>query len=473
MRPGPRLRNRGERDAERSRVRNMHRLSTVAAAVILALTAHTACVSEREAGGMHDVPPDGSGSRLIVIGVDGADWQVIDPLVRSGRLPAFRRLREEGASGVLRSMEPSASPSLWTTVATGVRPERHGIGGFVVPAGRSSGDEAGPPIRPVTSTMRRVPAFWNILSSFEKRVGVIGWLVTWPAEPVNGYVVSSYLPYIYNWSTGRPLKGTVVEGIPRQTFPEGLIDEVEAMKVRPPELPPSLVGRFYEPSGIDALSADDRACVEGFRWSLAADETYRRIGLRLFERYEVDLFALYLGGIDVASHRFWKHAHPDDLDYGVGEDEVRVLGGVIAEYYTWVDSVIGEYLDMMDEDDTLVVLSDHGFKPVWAPDRPTTSGHHRPQGILALLGRHVAPRTAIAGAGLLDVLPTLLYLIDLPIASDLEGRIIAEAIEPSRLAAAPPRFVTSYGSIDRPAGPIDSDLDRNILERLRSLGYIQ
>lgn len=446
---------------------------TVVAAGILALSALAACVEERGAGGENDTPPSGSGPRVIVIAVDGADWRIIDPLARSGLLPAFRRLREEGASGVLLSMEPSASPSLWTTVATGVTPERHGIGGFVVPTGRPAEGGAGPPMRPVTSTMRRVPAFWNILSSFEKRVGVIGWLVTWPAEPINGYVVSSYLPYIYNWSTGRPLKGTLVEGIPRQIFPEGLIDEVEALKVRPHELPLSLIGRFYEPSRIEALSEDDRACVEGFRWSLAADETYRRIGLRLFDRYEVDLFALYLGGIDVASHRFWKHAHPDDLDYGVGEEQERVLGGVIAEYYRWVDSVIGEYMKKMDGDVTLVVLSDHGFKPVWAPERPTTSGHHRPQGILALFGRGIAPRASIEGAGLLDVLPTLLYLMDLPIASDLEGRVIVDGIEPSTLVAAPPRFVTSYGAIDRPAGPIDSDLDRNVLERLRSLGYIQ
>jgi predicted AlkP superfamily phosphohydrolase/phosphomutase len=415
-----------------------------------------------------------AGSRIVVIGVDGADWRVIDRLISQGRLPTFERLKEEGATGILESMEPSASPSLWTTVATGVRPERHGISGFVVPAAHAGGVEpGGPRIRPVTSPLRRAPAFWNLVSSQDRRVGVIGWLVTWPAEPVNGYVVSSYLPYVYNWSTGRPLKGTFVEGLPRQTFPEGLMDELGPLKVRPRELEPEILGRFYEASRVPALSADNRACVEGFRWSLAADQTYRRIGRRLFERDPVDLFAIYFGGIDVASHRFWKFSHPWDLDYGVGAGEREVLGNVIDEYYIYIDRIIEEYLELMDEDDTLMVLSDHGFRPVLVPDRPAVSGHHRPEGILAILGRGAARARAIRGAGLLDILPTLLYLMELPIPSDLEGRILLDALDEEFTRGREPRFVQSYGDGSAPAGPIDSELDRNILERLRSLGYIQ
>jgi predicted AlkP superfamily phosphohydrolase/phosphomutase len=414
------------------------------------------------------------GPRVVLIGIDGADWRVIDRLISEGRLPIFARLKGEGATGILRSMEPSSSPSLWTTVATGVRPERHGIRGFVVPAAHADGaTSGGPNVRPVTSTMRRAPAFWNLISSQDRRVGVIGWLVTWPAEPVNGYVVSSYLPYIYNWSTGRPLKGTLVDGLPRQTFPEGLMDELRALKVRPRELDSELLERFYEPSRVPALSADNRACVEGFRWSLASDQTYRRIGRWLFELYPVDLFAIYFGGIDVASHRFWKFAHPRDLDYGVGEGEREVLAGVIDEYYVYVDRLIGEYVESMDEDDTLLVLSDHGFKPVLIPGRPATSGHHRPEGVLAILGRGAARARTIRDAGLLDVLPTLLYLMDLPIPSDIEGRILTDALDEEFTRDREPRFVQSYGDESRPAGPIDSELDRNILERLRSLGYIQ
>jgi hypothetical protein len=85
----------------------------------------------------------GARPRVVIVGLDGADWQVIRPLAEAGRLPAFERLLREGASGILRSMEPSASPSLWTTVATGVSPGRHGIHGFVVGGGEESDVAAG------------------------------------------------------------------------------------------------------------------------------------------------------------------------------------------------------------------------------------------------------------------------------------------------------------------------------------------
>lgn len=437
--------------------------------------------------------PAGAGRpRVVIVGLDGADWGVILPLVKRGRLPTFARLLREGTTGILRSEEPSASPSLWTTIATGVHPARHGIHGFVVGGegpdgaalpgtgqngaaadGDASPESGGAAVRPVTSTMRRAPAFWSILPHFGLKVGVVGWLVTWPAEPVDGYIVSSYLPYIYNWSTGRPLKGTIIKGVPRQTFPEGLIDQLEPLKVRPADLSSEMVRRFYEPDKVRALSADDRECVEGFRWSLACDETYRRIGLHLFETYPVDLFAVYFGGVDVASHRFWKFANPGALDYHVNAAEAAALGRVIDEYYAYADGLVGEYLSRLGPNDTLVVLSDHGFKPVLYPGRPNTSGHHRLEGIVAFWGRGVRRGARLEEApGLVDVLPTLCVLLGVPLARDLEGRPIEAALDPAFLRQHQARFVDRYGLPGSPGGPDQSDLDRNVLERLRSLGYI-
>jgi len=440
-----------------------------------------AACGRREAG-----PGDASDrpGRVVIFGIDGADWQVIEPLAARGRMPAFKRIMDRGATGTLRSMLPSASPSLWTTIATGVGPERHGIHGFVVEGEGSAADAAhaeegralaaggGAGVRPVTSTMRRAPAFWNILPSYGRKVGVVGWLVTWPAEPTNGYIVSSYLPYIYNWSTGRPLKGTIVSGIPKQTFPEALIDELDADKVKPADIPASMIGRFYDPAQTRGLTPDDRECVEGFLWSLACDETYRRIGLKLYDRFPVDLFAVYFGGVDVASHRFWKFAHPDAMPYGVSPRETAVLGRVIDEYYVYVDGLLGEYLDRLGPGDTLVVLSDHGFKPVLFPGKPTTSGHHRLEGIIGFYGRGVKAGGRISDAGLLDVLPTLLDLLDVPIAKDLEGHVMRDALDEDFKKRHPPSVVDTYGGVERPAAPTQTELDRNVLERLRSLGYI-
>lgn len=428
-------------------------------AVLLCACSGGAGSSSGNASGVDDK------GRVVVIGIDGADWRVIRPLMERGDLPNFSRIVTEGSSGVLRSMEPSSSPSLWTTVATGVSPERHGIHGFVVP------DPSGG-VRPVTSSMRKAPAFWNILPQFGRRAGVVGWLVTWPAEPIDGFMVTAYLPYLFNWSTGRPLKGTIVDGIPQQTHPAELIEEVGALKVAPADLDPALMARFYDPDRTAGLGRDDLECIEGFRWSVACDETYRRIGLTLFDREPVDLFAVYFGGADVASHRFWKFAHPEAMNYGVGEEEAAVLGRVIDEYYMHLDDMVGEYLQRLGPNDTLVILSDHGFKPVLMPGKPTTSGHHRMEGIIAMWGRGIRRGGTIDNAGLLDVLPTLFTLLDVPLSIDFEGHVLEQAFDPAWALDHRPRFVDEYHVTRAPRGPDASEVDRNVLERLRSLGYI-
>jgi len=160
------------------------------------------------------------------------------------------------------------------------------------------------------------------------------------------------------------------------------------------------------------------------------------------------------------------------MDYGVGKDEAAVLGGVIDAYYVFVDGLLGEYMDRLGPDTTLVVLSDHGFKPVLFPGKPTTSGHHRMEGVLALYGRGVRGGAHIDKAGLLDVLPTILRLLDVPIAHDLEGTVLEQALDPAFARRHPAQTVDTYGPAEHTGAPDESDLDKNVLERLRSLGYI-
>jgi hypothetical protein len=129
---------------------------------------------------------DAGPGRVIVIGVDGADPEVLDTFMAEGKLPHFATLRRDGAYGHLRSSKPMLSPILWTTIATGRAPADHGIGHFVA-VNPKTGEQL-----PVTSQMRRVRAIWNILSDAGRRVGVVGWWATWPAETVNGFIVSDH-----------------------------------------------------------------------------------------------------------------------------------------------------------------------------------------------------------------------------------------------------------------------------------------
>src|SRR5437867_3646754 len=127
--------------------------------------------------------------RVLVLGLDGMDPQVVDLLMAEDKMPNFAKLRQEGAYGRLGSSPPLLSPIIWTTIATGKPPEQHGIGHFV-----AVNDKTGEQL-PVTSEMRRVRAIWNIASDAGRRVGVVGCWATWPAETVRGTIVSDHTCY--------------------------------------------------------------------------------------------------------------------------------------------------------------------------------------------------------------------------------------------------------------------------------------
>jgi len=117
---------------------------------------------------------------FILFGVDGADWEVIEWMWEQDRLPHLKRLADRGVAAPLETFH-HASPVIWTTVATGVMPDVHGITEFVVPT--IKGDQ------PVSSSLRQVPALWNMVTATGGRVAVLGWWASWPVEEVNGTII--------------------------------------------------------------------------------------------------------------------------------------------------------------------------------------------------------------------------------------------------------------------------------------------
>src|SRR3989441_3305491 len=120
-----------------------------------------------------------AGPRVLLVGIDGADPQILDRLVADGRLPTFARLRREGAYGRLRSREPLLSPIVWTTIVTGRKAQDHGVLDFV-----EIGTDGGPV--PITSGRRRVAALWNVASEHGLRSGFVGWYGSFPAQRAPG-----------------------------------------------------------------------------------------------------------------------------------------------------------------------------------------------------------------------------------------------------------------------------------------------
>ena len=106
---------------------------------------------------------------MLLIGWDGADWKAINPLFDSGKMPSFERFVNNGVMGNLATLPPSLSPMLWTSIATGMRPYKHGIHVFTEPDPNTGG------VRPVTNISRSVKAIWNILNQNGFQSNVIGW----------------------------------------------------------------------------------------------------------------------------------------------------------------------------------------------------------------------------------------------------------------------------------------------------------
>src|SRR6185369_11861033 len=144
--------------------------------------------------------------KVLVIGVDAGEWDVLGPLLDQGKVPTFARLRDKGASGRIRSLEPlTKSPIIWASIATGKVPQKHGISDFFVKraekdraAAREAG-KGGDAESPTTSNLWKARPVWDILGSLGKKVGVVGWWTTWPAQPVNGDLVSDYVGYKARW----------------------------------------------------------------------------------------------------------------------------------------------------------------------------------------------------------------------------------------------------------------------------------
>lgn len=130
-----------------------------------------------------------TGVRVLIVGMDGMDWQIADPLIEQGLLPNLAALRDRGAWGNVKALMPILSPLLWTSVATGVRPDRHGVIDFLVPD-----PETGQPV-PIDSRFRKVRALWNLYTEAGRSADVVAWWASWPAESINGHLISDRVSY--------------------------------------------------------------------------------------------------------------------------------------------------------------------------------------------------------------------------------------------------------------------------------------
>jgi predicted AlkP superfamily phosphohydrolase/phosphomutase len=527
------------------------------------------------------VPSADGGPCVLLIGLDGATWDIMEPMMAAGELPNLNALRNEGAWGVLTSTEPTLSPAVWTTIATGKTREKHGIRDFTY-----------------TQESLAAPRIWELLEAEGVNVGMQSWLVTWPPLVRDGFQIPGWLartsetfPPELHFAQDLIL-GEGLARSPRE-YLAYLID-APRIGVRLSTLTQALrliaYSKLKHPPILDVTWRKDE-----LKAAIYAD-----IFCWLLRKYKPDFSAAVFYGTDSLGHVYWKYMErlselsqsstgaptgdgvreaplekPPAGEGDVTEEEAQKYGRVLQSYYRLMDSFLPRFMAALPADKTVCVLSDHGHGPreeEWgyfvlksshlldtmglaetvsvaslgdwnflspAPglglealeeaasvlssltvertgkqfleiemtgstsfsirasygtvasdtlvtpqgtrlpaadfvDEAGLSGTHTLDGVIILSGRGVKQGCRIESAGLTDVAPTLLYLMESTVGADMDGRILIEYLNEGYVAANPIRTVESRdGEVEYPEPVPEGEIPEAVRERLRALGYVK
>ncbi len=403
--------------------------------------------------------------KVLLIGWDAADWKVINPLIEEGKMPNLEKMINQGVIGNLATLDPPFSPMLWSSIATGKRPYKHGVMGFYEPHDKDPG------IRPVMGTTRNCKAIWNILTQKSYKTHVVGWWPSHPAEPINGTMISD----VYQKSNGHLYDPWPMA--PGSVYPPEEADHFADLRVHPEELS----GNHLLPFVPDAGSINQ---IKDKRLYALARETAQAASLHnaftnILGNKDWDFAALYLATIDHYCHGFMKF-HPPKRAH-ISQPEFDLYKNVVTQGYIFHDMMLGRILDFADEETTVLLVSDHGFQPDHLrprdiPGEPAGPAYeHSPYGVFVMKGPGIKKDQIIYGANLLDITPTILQVFDLPIGEDMDGKVLSQAFE--KVETIP--TITSWETVAGEAGmhpkgmKDEEDMAAMVLEQLVELGYME
>ncbi len=490
----------------------------------------------------------------LMLCLDAATWPIIDRMTERGELPAFQKLQEEGIRFDLESIEPTASPKIWTTIASGVGADKHGMFGMYG-----------------TSATVKVPRLWDMVEQNNGSVGLFGWPVTWPPHPVNGFMIPSLFglgPETYPSELQFIRELAIREkGDKDRDIKSYLIYMVKSIQygVR--------LSALHEVAEV-IMSRDDylRNAVALRFLKLRMDSD---IFLELWERFDPTFVAFYNNVIDVCCHGFWKYYEPEAFQE-VTNGEVMKYGEIIPEAYRRIDRAIGDILRFPPNNLNVIVVSDHGQEAVKTSESGTVrfvltekfletlnlddllvginitshaslhskngsgefpeearqliggvtveetgepifkleedglgnlnvsvlfkpelgnnhlllpggkriewkeiieeahaerSGEHNLNAILLLKGPAIKEDQRDGQVSILDVAPTVLYMMGYPISESMVGRVLQEAFDDEHFQNNPPGY-SDYEFIEQSEEGDATKRDENRKEILKSLGYL-
>jgi predicted AlkP superfamily phosphohydrolase/phosphomutase len=397
-------------------------------------------------------------ARVLLIGIDGASPRVVEDLLARGELPHLEEIAASGARGKLRSQQPLFSPRIWNSIATGHTPKKHGIVGFTT--------QEGPALERIfLSTDRRTRPLWTIASAAERSVVVVNWWNTYPPERVRGAMVSDHL-IAQRRAAAEPLWGGAVTVTAPLTHPEDLQQELASV-LRTIEAPVVFEDPFAAgglPEWVDASILSD---------FYQQDALVTRISLEMEARLRPDLMMVLLTGIDRVSHVLWGSLEPPELypEQLRFEGEFRDTASTALErYYQYTDALIGLLLEAYDEQDLVLIVSDHGFEAGVLLGRLTGVHHSEAalHGVILARGSGIPEGIRVHGTSIFDVAPTVLAWMGLAVASDMDGQVVPF------LRGVEIDMVETYDHLPvEHVGTEGPGAESELLEQLRALGYLE
>ena len=402
--------------------------------------------------------------KVLLIGWDAADWQIIWPLIAKGEMPALKKLIETGVYGNMSTMNPPYSPMLWSTVATGKTPDKHGVLGFVELMPNHKG------VRPVTVNSRKSKAIWNILHHEGYRSNIVGWWPSFPAEPIHGNIVSDKFQKL---NKNPKVKNPIVEGT---LHPQSLGEDIADLRMFPQEITEAHILPFMPKAG--EIDQEHDKSLTTFSKIMAENVSLHAAATNLMRTTEWDFMAVYHDLIDHFCHAFMKF-HPPKQN-PIPEKSFEIYKDNVKGAYRFQDMMLARTMELVDDDTTIIIMSDHGFESghrriLKMPKYPAAPAlEHRKFGMFVASGPNIKKNEKIFGLGLVDITPTLLHMFNLPVGKDMDGNVALDIFENPTT----PSYIDSWESVEGDFGQhenakeSDQLSDHETMEQLIALGYV-
>jgi len=410
--------------------------------------------------------------KIVLIGIDGANWPTLDPLIEKGVLPFWKQLKEESAWANLKTFRPTKSSVIWTSIATGTKMEKHGILDFAFL------DKNNMKV-PFSNVERREPAVWQILNDFNKKSIVINWFVSHPPDDINGIMISDNFRRV----VARPPEKIeeYLDSVKPSIYFHKLIKYIQRdynQVFKETGLPdyPEIYTRLHPDKDFHQVPI-----LKTYRSMAEQDFFVTNISKELYRTKDFDLFATYIRMPDLVQHfsaRLFDDKYTEELVTALKsksltkeqQDEViRKIADILEPAYKFAEDLLQTLITFKKYQDAyFIIASDHGFSlyPGGYNHYDLPEGFEPPSGILVIKGPGIRPGY-LPDASVLDIAPTILNIFDLPVGKNMDGKVLHQALKLNR------KVKYNVYTLKKKLKRKKSKADEEAMKELESLGYIQ